>query len=50
MEHLEADLGVRVQELRLPELKYGHPIWELFMGLPDKDGKVGVCVCMCVCV
>ncbi|XP_042566409.1 LOW QUALITY PROTEIN: fatty-acid amide hydrolase 2-B [Clupea harengus] len=39
VEHLEADLGVRVQELRLPELKYGHPIWELFMGLPDKDGK-----------
>ncbi|XP_041925832.1 fatty-acid amide hydrolase 2-A-like [Alosa sapidissima] len=39
VERLEADLGVKVQELRLPELKYGYQIWETFMGLPDKDGK-----------
>ncbi|KAL2079276.1 hypothetical protein ACEWY4_025020 [Coilia grayii] len=39
VEHLESDLGVKVQELHVPELKYGYQIWEVFMGLPDKDGK-----------
>ncbi|XP_041925829.1 fatty-acid amide hydrolase 2-A-like [Alosa sapidissima] len=39
VEHLEADLGVKVQELRLPELKYAAGIYLTLMGLPDKDGK-----------
>lgn len=39
VEHLEADLGVKVQELRFPQLKYSFQIWSTFMNLPDKDGK-----------
>ncbi|XP_063072410.1 fatty-acid amide hydrolase 2-B-like [Engraulis encrasicolus] len=37
--HLESDLGVKVQELCLPELQNAYRIWEVYMGLPDKDGK-----------
>nr|XP_015802251.2 fatty-acid amide hydrolase 2-B [Nothobranchius furzeri] len=39
VEHLEADLGVKVQQLHLPELRYSTEIWDTFMVLPDKDGK-----------
>nr|XP_046236490.1 fatty-acid amide hydrolase 2-B [Scatophagus argus] len=39
VERLEADLGVKVQEVRLPELRYGFQIWDTYMGLPDKEGK-----------
>lgn len=39
VERLEADLGVEVQEVRFPELRYGFQIWNTYLGLPDKDGK-----------
>ncbi|KAM3591173.1 uncharacterized protein V6R79_024104 [Siganus canaliculatus] len=39
VERLEADLGVKVQEVQFPELQYSIEIWDTFMGLPDKDGK-----------
>ncbi|XP_074480043.1 fatty-acid amide hydrolase 2-B-like isoform X1 [Sebastes fasciatus] len=39
VERLEADLGVEVQEVRFPELRYGYQIWDTYMGLPDKQGK-----------
>uniref|UniRef100_A0A4W6D1R7 Fatty acid amide hydrolase 2b n=1 Tax=Lates calcarifer TaxID=8187 RepID=A0A4W6D1R7_LATCA len=39
VERLEADLGVQVQEVRFPELRYSFQIWNTYMGLPDKDGK-----------
>lgn len=41
VQRLEADLGVTVQEVRFHELRYGFQIWETYMGLPDKEGKVG---------
>lgn len=40
-ERLEADLGVKVQEVRFPELRYGFQIWSTYMGLSDKEGNVG---------
>lgn len=40
VERLEADLGVKVQQVRLPELRYGFQIWNMYMGLPDQDGNV----------
>ncbi|KAM4565578.1 fatty-acid amide hydrolase 2-B [Fundulus diaphanus] len=39
VERLEADLGVRVQRVCLPELRYSFQIWDTYMGLPDKEGK-----------
>ncbi|XP_023124410.1 fatty-acid amide hydrolase 2-B [Amphiprion ocellaris] len=36
---LEADFGVKVQEVQFPELRYGFQIWDTYMGLPDKEGK-----------
>ncbi|KAI1888381.1 hypothetical protein AGOR_G00184550 [Albula goreensis] len=39
VEHLEADLGVKVQELSFPQLKHSYQIWDTLMALPDKDGK-----------
>ncbi|XP_070785821.1 fatty-acid amide hydrolase 2-A-like [Enoplosus armatus] len=39
VERLEADLGVKVQEARFPELRYGFQIWDTYMGLPDEKGK-----------
>ncbi|XP_034712452.1 fatty-acid amide hydrolase 2-B [Etheostoma cragini] len=39
VERLEADLGVQVQEVRFPELRYSFQIWNTYMGLPDKEGK-----------
>lgn len=39
VQRLEADLGVKVQEVRFPELHYSFQIWDTYMGLPDKDGK-----------
>ncbi|KAG7458462.1 hypothetical protein MATL_G00220410 [Megalops atlanticus] len=38
-ERLEADLGVKVQELRVPQLKYSFQIWGALMAAPDRDGK-----------
>ncbi len=37
---LEADLGVTVKEVSFPQLKYSFQIWDTFLALPDKDGKV----------
>ncbi|XP_019713904.1 fatty-acid amide hydrolase 2-B [Hippocampus comes] len=39
VERLEADLGLSVQEVRFPELRYGFRIWDAYMSLPDKEGK-----------
>ncbi|XP_066535951.1 fatty-acid amide hydrolase 2-A [Hoplias malabaricus] len=39
VERLEADLGVKVQELRIPQLKYSFQIWGAMMSAPGKDGK-----------
>ncbi|GLD53845.1 fatty-acid amide hydrolase 2 [Lates japonicus] len=39
VERLEADLGVQVQEVHFPELRYSFQIWNTYMGLPDKEGK-----------
>ncbi|XP_035473480.1 fatty-acid amide hydrolase 2-B [Scophthalmus maximus] len=39
VERLEADLGVQVEEVHFPELRYGFQIWDTYMGLPDKEGK-----------
>lgn len=47
VEHLEADLGVQVEELRIPQLKYSFQIWGAMMSSPGKDGKV--CLCCVVC-
>lgn len=44
VERLEADLGVQVQELYIPQLKYSFQIWGAMMSLADEDGKVCVCV------
>uniref|UniRef100_A0A669CAK0 Fatty acid amide hydrolase 2b n=1 Tax=Oreochromis niloticus TaxID=8128 RepID=A0A669CAK0_ORENI len=38
-ERLEADLGVKVQEVHFPELHYSFQIWDTYMVLPDKEGK-----------
>ncbi|XP_062416812.1 fatty-acid amide hydrolase 2-B [Pungitius pungitius] len=39
VERLEADLGVKVQEVHFPEFRYGIQIWDTYMSLPDKEGK-----------
>lgn len=39
VERLEEDLGVKVQEVHFPELRYSFQIWDTYMGLPDKGGK-----------
>ncbi|XP_029931490.1 fatty-acid amide hydrolase 2-B [Myripristis murdjan] len=39
VERLEADLGVKVQEVHLPGLRYSFQIWDTYMTLPDKEGK-----------
>ncbi|XP_030635839.1 fatty-acid amide hydrolase 2-B [Chanos chanos] len=39
VERLEADLGVKVEELRVPQLKYSFQIWDTYMGLPDDNGQ-----------
>ncbi|XP_031675624.1 fatty-acid amide hydrolase 2-A isoform X2 [Oncorhynchus kisutch] len=39
VERLEADLGVKVQQLKIPQLKYSFQIWSAMMGAPGKDGK-----------
>uniref|UniRef100_A0A7N6BA76 Amidase domain-containing protein n=1 Tax=Anabas testudineus TaxID=64144 RepID=A0A7N6BA76_ANATE len=39
VERLEADLGVKVQEVHFPELRYGFQMWDTYLGLPDKEGK-----------
>ncbi|XP_008281611.1 fatty-acid amide hydrolase 2-B [Stegastes partitus] len=39
VKRLEADLGVKVQEVHFPELRYSFQIWDNYMGLPDKEGK-----------
>lgn len=41
VQRLEADLGVKVQEVHFPELRYGFHIWSTYMGLSDKEGNVG---------
>lgn len=41
VQRLEADLGVKVQEVRFPELRHSANIWLSCMDLPDEDGKVG---------
>ncbi|KAK1890276.1 Fatty-acid amide hydrolase 2-A [Dissostichus eleginoides] len=39
VQRLEADLGVEVQEVNFPELRYSFQIWNTYMGLPDEKGK-----------
>ncbi|KAM9398811.1 fatty-acid amide hydrolase 2-A-like isoform 1-T1 [Salvelinus alpinus] len=39
VQRLEADLGVKVQQLKIPQLKYSFQIWSAMMGAPGKDGK-----------
>ncbi|XP_051558908.1 fatty-acid amide hydrolase 2-A isoform X1 [Myxocyprinus asiaticus] len=39
VKHLEADLGIKVQELIIPQFKYSFQIWGTMMSLPGKDGK-----------
>ncbi|XP_010746554.1 fatty-acid amide hydrolase 2-B [Larimichthys crocea] len=39
VQRLEADLGVKVQEVRFPELRHSANIWLSCMDLPDEDGK-----------
>ncbi|XP_076150951.1 fatty-acid amide hydrolase 2-A-like isoform X1 [Alosa pseudoharengus] len=39
VEHLEAELGVKVQKLCIPQLKYSFQIWGAMMSCPGKDGK-----------
>ncbi|KAK5858669.1 hypothetical protein PBY51_002790 [Eleginops maclovinus] len=39
VQRLEADLGVEVQEVSFPELRYSFQIWNTYMGLPDDNGK-----------
>ncbi|XP_048852276.1 fatty-acid amide hydrolase 2-A-like isoform X2 [Brienomyrus brachyistius] len=38
-ETLETDLGVRVQELHIPQFKCSTQIWGAFMASPGRDGK-----------
>ncbi|KAF3837176.1 hypothetical protein F7725_004640, partial [Dissostichus mawsoni] len=40
VQRLEADLGVEVQEVNFPELRYSFQIWNTYMGLPDEKGKL----------
>ncbi|XP_072534616.1 fatty-acid amide hydrolase 2-A-like [Salminus brasiliensis] len=39
VQQLEADLGVKVEEIRIPQLKYSFQIWGAMMSAPGKDGK-----------
>ncbi|CAG12809.1 unnamed protein product, partial [Tetraodon nigroviridis] len=39
VERLEADLGVRVQEVCFPELSHSFQIWDTYMRLPDDEGN-----------
>ncbi|KAG5285824.1 hypothetical protein AALO_G00007880 [Alosa alosa] len=39
VEHLEAELGVKVQKICIPQLKYSFQIWGAMMSCPGKDGK-----------
>lgn len=39
VERLEEDLGVKVEEVHFPELRYSIQMWNTYMGLPDDDGK-----------
>ncbi|XP_028986848.1 fatty-acid amide hydrolase 2-B [Betta splendens] len=39
VKRLEADLGVKVQEVQFPELCHSFHIWNTYMSLPDKEGK-----------
>ncbi|XP_056589718.1 fatty-acid amide hydrolase 2-A [Triplophysa dalaica] len=40
VKRIEADLGVKVQELFIPQLKYSFQIWGTMMSSPGKDGKL----------
>ncbi|XP_022540216.1 fatty-acid amide hydrolase 2-A [Astyanax mexicanus] len=39
VQQLEADFGVKVKEIRIPQLKYSFQIWGAMMSAPGKDGK-----------
>uniref|UniRef100_A0A3Q4BDH1 Amidase domain-containing protein n=1 Tax=Mola mola TaxID=94237 RepID=A0A3Q4BDH1_MOLML len=39
VKRLEADLGVKVQEVHFPELRYSFQIWDAYMGLSDREGN-----------
>ncbi|XP_068164912.1 fatty-acid amide hydrolase 2-A-like [Antennarius striatus] len=39
VERLEADFGVKVEEVHFPVFCYSFQIWDTYMGLPDKEGK-----------
>lgn len=40
VERLEADLGVKVEEVHFPDLKHTFDMWFCCMGLPDSEGKM----------
>ncbi|XP_046901027.1 fatty-acid amide hydrolase 2-A-like isoform X1 [Hypomesus transpacificus] len=42
VERLEADLGVKVEQLKIPQLKYSFQIWGAMMAAPGKDGKLPI--------
>ncbi|XP_066575973.1 fatty-acid amide hydrolase 2-B isoform X2 [Amia ocellicauda] len=39
IERLEADLGVKVQEVHIPQFKYSFQIWSAMMSAADENGK-----------
>lgn len=42
IERLEADLGVKVQQVQIPEFKYAFQIWAAMMSSKNADGKVSL--------
>ncbi|XP_020793439.1 fatty-acid amide hydrolase 2-B isoform X2 [Boleophthalmus pectinirostris] len=40
VERLEADLGVKVEEVHFPDLKHSYDMWFVSMSLPDQEGKL----------
>lgn len=40
VEHLESDLGVRVQHVTIHKMKYSFQIWSAMMSSKDSDGQV----------
>ncbi|XP_074518015.1 fatty-acid amide hydrolase 2-B [Halichoeres trimaculatus] len=39
VQRLEEDLGVKVEEVRFPELRHSVQMWNTYMNLPDRNGK-----------
>ncbi|XP_064568988.1 fatty-acid amide hydrolase 2 isoform X2 [Zonotrichia leucophrys gambelii] len=41
VEHLESDLGIRVQHVAIHKMKYSFQIWSAMMSSKDSEGQVG---------